>query len=121
MVQKIYCLSGCSTCNRILSDLKGKTKGFDLQDIKTEPITEAELDEMKARAGSYQALFSRRAQKYKEMNLKNKNLDEQEYKTLILADYHFLKRPVILIGSKIFVGSEKNTLSALRKEFNPKS
>jgi arsenate reductase (glutaredoxin) len=114
-MKKIYCLSTCSTCNRILKDIKAEKKGFILQDIKAEKITSAQLDELKEKAGTYEALFSRRAIKYKEMGLKDKTLAEKDYRRLILAEYTFLKRPVALIGGKIFVGSEKGTVEALKK------
>jgi arsenate reductase len=112
---KIYCLSTCSTCNRILNDIDADKRGFTLQDIKTEKITPAQLDELKAKAGTYEALFSRRAIKYKEMGLKEKTLTEKDYRRLILEEYTFLKRPVALIGNKIFVGSEKGTVVALKE------
>lgn len=112
---KIYCLSTCSTCNRILNDIEAERKGFTLQDIKTEKITPAQLDELKAKAGTYEALFSRRAMKYKEMGLKEKMLTEKDYRRLILEEYTFLKRPVALVGGKIFVGSEKGTVVALKE------
>lgn len=85
-----------------------------LQDIKTEKITPAQLDELKEKAGSYEALFSRRAIKYKELGLKDKKLTEADYRRLILEEYTFLKRPVALDGKKIFVGSEKKTVEALK-------
>ena len=87
-----------------------------MQDIKTEKITPAQLDEMKAMAGSYEALFSRRAIKYKEMGLKDKTLSEKDYRQLILDEYTFLKRPVTINGKKIFVGNDKKTVEALKKE-----
>jgi len=113
-MKKIYCLSTCSTCSRILDEIGAEERGFALQDIKTEKITSAQLDELKEKAGSYEALFSRRALKYKELGLKDKHLSEQDYRKLILEEYTFLKRPVALIGGKIFVGSEKKTVEALK-------
>ena len=86
-----------------------------MQDIKTEKITEKQLDEMKKMAGSYEALFSRRAMKYKEWGLKDKQLTEKDYRQYILDEYTFLKRPVVIINNKIFVGSEKITVEALKK------
>ena len=80
--------------------------GFDLHEIKSTAITEEELAEMKDLAGSYEALFSRRAQNYKV-------LTEDEIKNYILTDYTFLKRPVVVDGDKIFVGNEKKNLEAL--------
>jgi arsenate reductase len=115
-MKKIYCLSTCGTCKQILKDTQAEKKGFPLQDIKTEKITPAQLDEMKKMAGSYDALFSRRALKYKELGLKDKQLDEPDYRKLILEEYTFLKRPVVIVNNKIFVGSEKKTVDALKKE-----
>ena len=85
-----------------------------MQDIKFEKITEKQLDEMKKMAGSYEALFSRRAMKYKEWGLKDKQLTEKDYRQYILEEYTFLKRPVVIIGNKIFVGSEKKVVEALK-------
>jgi arsenate reductase len=113
-MKKIYCLSTCSTCKGILKDIQANKKGFLLQDIKTEKITSAQLDEMKKKAGSYDALFSRRALKYKELGLKDKNLNEKDFRKLILEEYTFLKRPVVLLNDEIFIGSEKKTVEALK-------
>ena len=86
-----------------------------MQDIKFEKITPAQLDQMKEMAGSYEALFSRRALKYKEWKLKDKQLTEEDYRKLILDEYTFLKRPVVIKGKQIFIGSEKKTVEALKK------
>jgi arsenate reductase (glutaredoxin) len=115
-MKKIYHLGNCTTCQRILKDLKADMKGFKMQEIKTEKISPAQLDELKKLAGSYEALFSRRALKYKEMRLKDKALTEKDYRDLILQEYTFLKRPVIVNGKKIFIGSEKKTVASLLKE-----
>jgi arsenate reductase (glutaredoxin) len=86
-----------------------------MQDIKTEKITPAQLEEMKKMAGSYEALFSRRALKYKEMGLKDKQLTEKDYRDLILEEYTFLKRPVAILNDKIFVGNDKKTVQSLKE------
>ena len=72
---------------------------------------------MKALAGSYEALFSRRARKYKELGLKDQTLTEEDYKNYILSDYTFLKRPVIIDEDKIFIGSDKKNLESLEQNF----
>ena len=86
-----------------------------MQDIKWEKITPGQLEEMKKMAGSYEALFSRRAMKYKEWKLKDKKLGEDDYRNYILDEYTFLKRPVVIIEDRIFIGSEKKTVEALKK------
>jgi arsenate reductase (glutaredoxin) len=114
-MKKIYYLSSCSTCARIITELKLKEKKFLFQDIKTEKITAAQLSEMKKMAGSYEALFSRVALKYRALGLDKKKLTEDDYKKYILEEYTFLKRPVIIVDNKIFVGNAKSNI-ALAKE-----
>jgi len=115
-MKKIYHLGNCTTCQRILKEIKADKKGFDFQEIKNESITVPQLDALKKMAGSYEALFSRRALKYKEWGLKDKALAEKDYRDLILKEYTFLKRPVIVNGKKIFIGSEKKTVNAIKDD-----
>ena len=114
-MKKIYQLGNCTTCQAIIKETKIGNAGFDMQDIKFEKITLAQIDTMKKMAGSYEALFSRRAIKYKEMGLKDKALTEKDYRQLILDEYTFLKRPVVIIDDNIFIGSEKKNVAALKK------
>lgn len=114
-MKKIYYLSTCDTCKKIMNEAGiSADDGFELQDIKTDKITAAQLDEMKNLAGSYESLFSRRAIKYKELGLKDKALTEKDYRNYILQEYTFLKRPVVVIGNQIFIGSEKKAVEALK-------
>ena len=114
-MKKIYHLGNCTTCQAIINETGIDRNGFVMQDIKIEKITPAQLDQMKKLAGSYEALFSRRALKYKELGLKDKKLEEKEYRKYILDEYTFLKRPVVIIDDKMFVGSEKKNVEALKK------
>lgn len=114
-MKKIYHLGICTTCQRILKELK-PGKEFTLQEIKTEPITEKQIDEMAKLAGSYEALFSRIAIKYRVMGLNEKTLTEKDYRKYILQEYTFLKRPVFIIGKKIFIGNSPKNIEAVKKE-----
>ena len=115
-MKKMYHLGTCRTCQAIIKETRVDKKGFAMQDIKTEKITPAQLDQMKELAGSYESLFSRRALKYKSLGLQDKNLTEDDYRTLILSEYTFLKRPVTITGKKIFIGNAPKTVEALKKE-----
>lgn len=86
---------------------------FEKREIKSKAITPEELDKMKSLSGSYESLFSRKAKKYKELGLKDKTLTETDYQNYILSDYTFLKRPVVIDGSQIFIGNEKKNLEEL--------
>lgn len=112
-MKKIYYLSTCDTCKRILKELDPPAS-FELQNIKEEPLTIDQLQELKHRAGTYEALFNKRARLYKERDLKNKQLSEEDYKTLLLEHYTFLKRPVIVNGQQIFIGNSKKEVAAAK-------
>jgi arsenate reductase (glutaredoxin) len=113
-MKKIYHLANCSTCQGIIDEFGTKAKSFEKQDIKTDKITPAQLDEMKAMAGSYEELFSRRALKYRELGLNEKKLTEKDYRKFILEEYTFLRRPVVINGDKIFVGNAPKTVAAAK-------
>ncbi|WP_298417467.1 ArsC/Spx/MgsR family protein [uncultured Kordia sp.] len=113
-MKKIYHLKTCNTCQRILKEIQ-PTSDFVLQGIKEEEITVKQLEEMHALSGSYEALFSKRAQLYKKMDLKNQNLTEEDYKQYILEHYTFLKRPVIIVDDQIFIGNSAKTVAAAKE------
>jgi len=120
-MKKIYYLKTCDTCKRILKQLKAAVSSeiynsFIFQEIKTEPITLKQLEEMYAFTQSYEALFSKRAKRYR--LLKDQQLTEDDFKQLILEEYTFLKRPVIIVNDEIFVGNSKKEIEKLLNKLN---
>lgn len=113
-MKKFYYLSTCSTCTRIMKELQ-LPKTVELQDIKTHPVSESDLKKMVKLTGKYELLFNKRSQLYKERKLKEQTLSEQDYKALILEHYTFLKRPVLVLENRIFVGNEKKTVEAAKQ------
>ncbi len=116
-MKKVYYLDSCDTCKRILKEIE-LPQSFIKQNIKTEGITDEELEELYNLAGSYEALFSRRAQLYKQRNLKDEKLLDEDYKNLILEHYTFLKRPVIVNNDEIFIGNSKKTVAAAKESIH---
>lgn len=112
-MRKIYHLGSCSTCQRILKELEPLNE-VSLQEIKSEPMTADQVDEMASLTGSYESLFSRRAMLFRQRGLHEQNLSEDDYKRLILEHYTFLKRPVVLVNNQIFVGNSKKTVEAAK-------
>ena len=113
-MKKMHHLGNCTTCQAIIKTTGIAKKGFDMQDIKFEKITPAQVDEMKKMAGSYEALFSRKAIKYRTLGLGDKQLTEKDYRQLILSEYTFLKRPVAIIGKQIFIGNLKASVEGIK-------
>ena len=117
-MQKIYHLSTCDTCQRIIKELDLKNRDFEFQDIKSENISAEQLDAVHSKVGSYEALFSKRAMKFRSMGLNEMNLAEADYRKYILEEYTFLKRPVIWVGDEVFVGNAKKTVEAAKLALN---
>ncbi len=112
-MKKIFHLSTCDTCKRIIKEIN-PPENFELQEIKTEVISEEDIAKMHELAGSYESLFSKRAQLYRKRGLQNEDLSETDYKNLILEHYTFLKRPVIINDDEIFIGNAKKTVAAAK-------
>jgi arsenate reductase len=113
-MNKIYYLASCDTCRKIIKSLP-KNNDLVFHDIKQDPISIKDLEEMRQLSGSYEALFSKKAQLYKSMDLKKKSLTEDDFKKYILEHYTFLSRPVFIIENKIYIGnSQKNILEVLK-------
>ena len=114
-MKKIYHLSTCATNRRILKSLT-KIDEYELQDIKKNPLTEEQLEEIYQMTGNYEMLFSKRSQLYKSLGLKDQNLTEIDFKKYILEHYTFLSRPVVISDSDIFVGNSPKNIDALVKK-----
>lgn len=113
----IFYLKTCNTCMRILKELN-PSSNIKLQDIKEHPVTVKQLESLEQLAGSYEALFSKRAKLYTEMGLKNTDLKEADFKHYLLEHYTFLKRPVIVLEQDIFIGNSGKVVSAAKKKMN---
>ena len=113
-MRKIYYLASCDTCRKIIKSLPSNSN-LEFHDIRQNPITLAELEFMHQLSGSYEALFSKKAQLYKEKGLKNIALTETDYKKFILEHYTFLSRPVVILENEIFIGNSQPNVLKLQK------
>lgn len=112
-MKKVFHLSTCNTNQRIIKELDG-LKDFEHQNIKEKNISAKDLDWLKEKVGSYEALFSRRSMKYRQWGLNEKELTEKDYRKYILEEYTFLKRPFIIDGEEVFIGNAKKTVEAAK-------
>ena len=112
-MKKIYSLKTCNSCQRILKALDLPVD-YELQDIKEANISAEDLDTLKALTGSYEALFSKRARLYKEMELKNEILQDSDYRHYILNHYTFLKSPILVFEDQVFIGDSSKTTTAAK-------
>ena len=118
---KVYFLSSYSTCKSILKTWNLRD-GLTTIDIKTAPLDEKDLKELYSISNNYEVLFNKRAIMFRDVKKKITIFKENDYKKLLLSHYSFLKRPVLLITKKLFVGNSKETVTQaileLKKKFN---
>ncbi|MEN9699266.1 MAG: hypothetical protein RLZZ301_464 [Bacteroidota bacterium] len=100
-MKRIYHLSTCATCRRLLEAFD--TSGYELINLRNNPIDQETLGFLHQQVGSYEALFSKRSQLYKQLGLKDKNLSEADMKALILKEYTFIKRPIRIDGTQVWI------------------
>jgi len=112
-MKRIYHLSTCDTCRKILSQIN--TEGVELINLREQNISKEDLDLMKKYTKTYEALFNKRAQKLKEMPEEKKPVKDADFKKLILKEYTFLKRPAAIIDDQIIVGNDKSAVESLIK------
>jgi arsenate reductase len=114
-MKRVYYLSTCDTCKKILEESAIADPDFELIDIKSSPMEAAMLDKLAGKVGSYEALLNKRARKLKEQNVVPSECTEDELRALILEEYTFLKRPVVIIGEQVFIGNAKKNTGRTQK------
>ncbi|GAK92737.1 hypothetical protein JCM19298_3225 [Nonlabens ulvanivorans] len=107
-------LDSCNTCQRIKGELE-LTEDISLQNTKEEPVTIDQIEFLKGQAGSYEALFNRRAQLYRGRGLHEKELTEADYKDLLLDHYTFIKRPILIYNDQAYIGNSKKVIAAAKE------
>ena len=103
---KAWHLKNCSTCQKIIQKLDLSSKNSILINIKEKNISKNELEEIQSFFRcSYEDLFNKRALKFRK--IKDTFKTDLDYKKGILEEYTFLKRPIIQVKNKFFVGNSK--------------
>ncbi|MFM1878710.1 MAG: hypothetical protein RLZZ241_1576 [Bacteroidota bacterium] len=117
-MNKIYYLKTCDTCRRILKEIE-PGPNTQLREIGITPIDSEELNALYCLAGSFEALLNKRAQLFKARGLNKQILTESEIRDLLLEHYTFLKRPIVLTNSEIFIGNSAKTVALAKKALQP--
>jgi arsenate reductase len=111
-MKKFFYLCTCDTCKRMMKELI--LTDFEIIDIKKTPISPSDLKTARKTVDSYQDLFNKRARKLKELKIDLSQLDDSKIETLILEEYSFLKRPLLLDGEKVLAGNSKSTFAEMK-------
>ncbi|MEB3245109.1 MAG: arsenate reductase family protein [Vampirovibrionales bacterium] len=98
-VSTMYWLPHCSTCQKAEAWLKdhGITIAETI-DVKTQNVPKTTIEQLAQKLGGAEALFSKRALKFRAMGLHEKTLTPDELIDYMAQEYTFIKRPVIVLA-----------------------
>ena len=110
----VYWLPYCSTCQKAVAYLEGK--GIPIRayrNLKEQPLSEDEARALAEKVGSVERLFSKRAMKYRQMGLHERELSDDDLVRLMAQEYTFVTRPVIVRGDRATAGFSAKKIDAL--------
>ncbi len=109
----VYGIKNCDSVKKALSFLKKHNLEFTLHDFKTEALPCSKIDEWLHKT-EIQTLFNAKSTTYRNLKLKELNLDEDEQKEWLCRENLLIKRPVIESGTNLLVGfNEENYIRSL--------
>ena len=110
----VYWLPHCTTCQKAVRYLHEKgARVASLRDLKAQPLAESEVRELARKAGGVEALFSKRAMKYRKLGLDEREVGEDEMVKLMAEEYTFVTRPVIVRGDTATAGFSAKRIDGL--------
>ncbi len=104
----------CTTCQKAVAYQHEKgvpIRGF--RDLKAQPLERAEVEDLARKVGGAEALFSKRAMKYRSMGLHEQTLSDDDLLRLMTEEYTFVTRPVIVRGDRATAGFSAKRVDAL--------
>jgi arsenate reductase (glutaredoxin) len=111
---EVYGLPHCTTCQRALQYLGDHGVAISrFRDVKAEPLQRSEVEELATKVGGPEKLFSRRAMKYRQVGLHERDLTDDDLLRLMTEEYTFVTRPVVVRGARATVGFSTKRIDAL--------
>jgi len=110
----LYWLPYCTTCQKAVEYLKSRGAAIrSFRDLKAQPLSEDEVRDLAAKVGGADALFSRRAMKYRQRGLHDQSLSDDDLVRLMAEEYTFVTRPVIVRGDRATAGFSARRIDSL--------
>lgn len=114
MIQ-VYGIKNCDKVRKTFKWLKENEVEYKFYDLKKEPLTREELQEFVHRIG-LDVLVNRRGMKWRQLGLKDKNLNDDELFDQLLEHQTMIKRPVLIKNEAILVGYDEDAFEAFVEE-----
>ncbi len=108
----IYGIKTCSTVGKARKFMKEHNIDYEMVDYKVEQVGEAKIREWLQQV-DINILFNNKGKKYRDLKLKELNLDDEGKIAWIAKENYLLKRPVIEYEGKVIVGFDEEEYKKL--------
>ena len=98
----IYGIKTCNSVQKAVKFCKNNELEYQLHDFRAEPLDPEKVKYFASKA-DINLLFNNRGTKYKDLGLKELNLDDNGKLEWLIKENMLLKRPVVEYGDKVLV------------------
>ncbi|MBB5517287.1 Spx/MgsR family RNA polymerase-binding regulatory protein [Amphiplicatus metriothermophilus] len=110
---KLYGLKTCDACRKAIRALKESGRAVDFVDLRADGASRKQIEAW-AKAAGWRKLLNRSSTTWRGLDAADKeNLDEKKALALMAANPTLIKRPVIEMDGKVFIGWSDATREAL--------
>ena len=106
-MMKIYGIKTCGSVKKAFAFMKDNGISYEFIDFRATPVDESKIKEW-INKSSLDVLLNTKGTKYKTLNLKELNLDDNGKLKWLIKENMLFKRPVIEFGDKLIVGFDEN-------------
>ena len=108
---EVYGIKNCNKIRDTLAWLTEREIEHHFYDLKKEPLKREELEEFVHRIG-LDVLINRRGTTWRRLELKDKDLSDDELFDILLDNQSMIKRPVLVKGEAMLVGYDEESFEA---------
>jgi len=104
---RMYGIKTCSTVGKARKFMRENNIEFDFIDYKVEQVGEEKIREWLKQV-NINLLFNNRGKKYRDLKLKELNLDDEGKIEWMAKENYLIKRPVIEVDGKVIVAYDED-------------
>lgn len=111
---------GIKNCNKIRDTRKWldeKEVEYEFIDVKKEPLSLEEIKELEYKVG-LDVLVNKKGTTYRNLGLKDKEVDEEEMILILEQNQSMIKRPVLIKDEAVLVGYDEDAFTSFLEEDN---
>ena len=108
---KVYGIKNCNKVRDTFKWLKENDVDYEFIDLKKDPLSEGKLDEFVHKVG-LDVLINKRGTTYRNLGLKDKDLDEDQLFDQLLENQTMIKRPVLEQDDAVLVGYDEDAFDS---------